>query len=201
MFFKIRCIRLSFWRLKFLGFTRSTLSSHICSTDSIPWVHHSREEGSLDYDGRLVLLQVYLKFNMIIHHQQLACGREGDDGDVMAAQLVRPALRLLAGRAACMAASCCTCMTWRFIPPHASAVMLEPCVWAHTPVGTGLVVRGEDFPLVGNWSEMQPTGQGLDVLPVWVLTRVPSPPFPESLPWHCRSWPSHCQSCWIILLS
>jgi hypothetical protein len=111
MFFKIRCIRLSFWRLKFLGFTRSTLSSHICSTDSIPWVHHSREEGSLDYDGRLVLLQVYLKFNMIIHHQQLACGREGDDGDVMAAQLVRPALRLLAGRAACMAASCCT--SWR----------------------------------------------------------------------------------------
>jgi hypothetical protein len=38
--------------------------------DSIPWVHHSREEGSIDYDGRLVRLQVYLKFNMIIHHQQ-----------------------------------------------------------------------------------------------------------------------------------
>jgi hypothetical protein len=41
-----------------------------CSTDSIPWVHHSREEGSLDYDGRLVRLQVYLKSNMIIHCQQ-----------------------------------------------------------------------------------------------------------------------------------
>jgi hypothetical protein len=35
--------------------------------DSIPWVHHLREEGSLDYEGRLVGLQVYLKFNMIIH--------------------------------------------------------------------------------------------------------------------------------------
>jgi hypothetical protein len=42
---------------------------------------------------------------------ELACGRVGDDGDVMAAQLVRPTLRLLAGWAACMVASCCTCMT------------------------------------------------------------------------------------------
>jgi hypothetical protein len=54
----------------FLGFNRSTLASHICSTDSIPWVHHSREEGSLDYDGRLVRSQVYLNFNTIIHRQQ-----------------------------------------------------------------------------------------------------------------------------------
>jgi hypothetical protein len=38
------------------------------------------------------------------------------------------------------------------------------------------------IPLVENWSEMQPIGQGLDVLPVWVLTRVLSPPCPESLP-------------------
>jgi hypothetical protein len=38
------------------------------------------------------------------------------------------------------------------------------------------------IPLVGNWSEMQPTGQELDVLPVWVLTRVLSPPCPEYLP-------------------
>jgi hypothetical protein len=53
-------------------FNRSTLASHICSTDSIPWVHHLREEGSLDYDGRLVRLQVYLKFNMIIHRQHCA---------------------------------------------------------------------------------------------------------------------------------
>jgi hypothetical protein len=69
MIFKIRCIGFTSWRSKFLGFTRSTLASHNCSTDSIPWVHHSREEGSLDYDGRLVSLQVYLKFNTIIHRQ------------------------------------------------------------------------------------------------------------------------------------
>jgi hypothetical protein len=71
---------------------------------------------------------------------EFACGRVGDDGDVMAAQLVRPALRLLAGRAACMSASCCFRMTWRFAPLHASVAMLVPCVWAHTPVGTGLIV-------------------------------------------------------------
>jgi hypothetical protein len=58
------------WRLKFLGFTRSTLASHICSTDSISWVHYSREEWSLDYDRRLVRLQVYLNFNTNIHRQQ-----------------------------------------------------------------------------------------------------------------------------------
>jgi hypothetical protein len=29
-----------------------------------------------------------------------------------------------------------------------------------------------EIPLVGNWSEMQPTGRRLDVLPVWFLTRV-----------------------------
>jgi hypothetical protein len=38
--------------------------------DSIPWVHHSRLEGSLEYDWRLVRLQVYLNFNTIIHSQQ-----------------------------------------------------------------------------------------------------------------------------------
>jgi hypothetical protein len=76
---------------------------------------------------------------------ELACGRVGDDGDVMSAQLVRPALRLLAGRAACMATNCCTCMTWRFVPPHVSVAMLEPCVWTCTPVRTGLVVRGGDL--------------------------------------------------------
>jgi hypothetical protein len=76
---------------------------------------------------------------------ELACGRVGDDGDVMAAQLVRLALRLLARRAACMAASCCTCMTWRFVSPRASVAMLEPCVWVYAPVGTELVVRGGDL--------------------------------------------------------
>jgi hypothetical protein len=76
---------------------------------------------------------------------ELACGRAGDDGDVMAAQLVRPALRLLAGRAAYMAASCCTCMTWRFAPLHASVAKLAPCVGAHIPIVTGLIVRGGDL--------------------------------------------------------
>jgi hypothetical protein len=47
----------------------------------------------------------------------------------MAVQLVRPALRLLAGWATYMAASCCTCMMWRFVPLHVSVMMLEPCVW------------------------------------------------------------------------
>jgi hypothetical protein len=42
-----------------------------------------------------------------------------------------------------------------------------------------LVVR---IPLVGNWSKMQPTGRRLDILPVWVFTRVLSPPHPESWP-------------------
>jgi hypothetical protein len=49
-----------------------------------------------------------------------------------------------------------------------------------------LVVRGEDLsegiPLVGNWSEMLPTGRKCDILPVWVLTRVLSLPRLESLP-------------------
>jgi hypothetical protein len=38
--------------------------------DSIPWVHHSREEGSLDYDGGFVHLQIQLKLNTNIHRQQ-----------------------------------------------------------------------------------------------------------------------------------
>jgi hypothetical protein len=37
-------------------------------------------------------------------------------------------------------------------------------------------------PLVGNWSKMQPTGRRLDALPVWLLTKIFSPPCPESLP-------------------
>jgi hypothetical protein len=55
-----------------------------------------------------------------------------------------------------------------------------------------LVVRGGDLsceaetsrgvPLVGNWSEMLPTGWRLDVLPVSVLTGVLSPPRLESWP-------------------
>jgi hypothetical protein len=44
-----------------------------------------------------------------------------------------------------MAASCCTCMTWRFVPPRALVATLVPCIWAHVPVGAGLLVRGGDF--------------------------------------------------------
>jgi hypothetical protein len=134
---------------------------------------------------------------------ELACGRVGDDGDVMGAQSVRLALRLLSGRAGCMAANCCTCMAWGIVP-HMRRLWCscrEPSlrVRAHRPVRADLVMRGGDFlcevetcrvrqrlvvgvHLVGNWSEMQPTGRRLDVLPVWVLTKVLTPPCPESLP-------------------
>jgi hypothetical protein len=106
----------------------------------------------------------------------LACGRAGDDGDVMVARLVGPALRLSTGQVACMAANCCFRVMWRFAPPHASVASLELCARAHTLVGAGLVVRRVDLsceaetcrarrklvvarvPLVGNWSEMQLTG-------------------------------------------
>jgi hypothetical protein len=76
---------------------------------------------------------------------ELACGRVGDDGDVTAAQPVRPALRLLLGWAACMAASCCTRMTWGIIPPNALVVELALCFRAHVPAGAGLLVRGGDL--------------------------------------------------------
>jgi hypothetical protein len=78
---------------------------------------------------------------------------------VMAARLVRPALRLLPGQVACMAASCCFRVTWRFAPPHASVASLESCVWAHTLVGVWacrarrrLVVRGGDLSCEGSSS-------------------------------------------------
>jgi hypothetical protein len=38
--------------------------------DLIPWVHHSMEEGSLDYDGGFVDLQIHVNFDMKIHRQQ-----------------------------------------------------------------------------------------------------------------------------------
>jgi hypothetical protein len=41
-----------------------------CSTDSIPWVHHSREEGTLDYDGGFVRLQIHKNFDTTINRQQ-----------------------------------------------------------------------------------------------------------------------------------
>jgi hypothetical protein len=44
-----------------------------------------------------------------------------------------------------MAASCCSCVTWRFVPPYASVAMLMPCVWVHAPVGARPLVWGGDF--------------------------------------------------------
>jgi hypothetical protein len=57
---------------------------------------------------------------------ELACGKVGDDGDGMAAQPVRPALRLLSGPAACMAASWCTCIARGIVPPRALVLVLAP---------------------------------------------------------------------------
>jgi hypothetical protein len=57
---------------------------------------------------------------------ELACGRAGDDGDGMAAQPVRPALSLLSGSVACLAASCCICMARGIIPSCVSVVVLVP---------------------------------------------------------------------------
>jgi hypothetical protein len=54
----------------FSCFTRLNPCVAHCSTDSIPWVHHSREEGSLDYEGGFVRLQIHMKFDTNIHRQQ-----------------------------------------------------------------------------------------------------------------------------------
>jgi hypothetical protein len=51
-------------------FTRLNPCVAHCSTDSIPWVHHSRKEGSLDYDGGFVRLQIHMNFDTNIHGQQ-----------------------------------------------------------------------------------------------------------------------------------
>jgi hypothetical protein len=72
---------------------------------------------------------------------KLACVRVGDDVDVMVAQLGRPALRLLSGPAACMAASWRICMARVVIPPHVIAKVLAPQavphVMTHSPVRVG----------------------------------------------------------------
>jgi hypothetical protein len=59
----------------------------------------------------------------------------------MVVRLVRPALRLLPMQVACMAASCCFRVTWRFAPPHASVASLESCAWACAPVRAGDLLR------------------------------------------------------------
>jgi hypothetical protein len=43
-------------------------------------------------------------------------------------------------------------VTWRFVPPHASVAMSVSCVWAHTLVEAGLVVRGGDLSCEGSSS-------------------------------------------------
>jgi hypothetical protein len=48
-----------------------------CSTDSIPWVHHSREEKSLDYDRGFVRLQIHMNFDTIIYRQQDSTFQQG----------------------------------------------------------------------------------------------------------------------------
>jgi hypothetical protein len=96
---------------------------------------------------------------------ELGCGREGDDGDVMGAQSVRPALRLLAGRAVCMATSCCILHDMEIRSSICVGGVTESCVRAHASVGARLVVRRGDLsceaetsrarvPLVGNWLEV-----------------------------------------------
>jgi hypothetical protein len=51
-------------------FTRLNPCIAHCSTDTVPWVHHSREEGSLYYDGGFVRLQIHINFDTIIDLQQ-----------------------------------------------------------------------------------------------------------------------------------
>jgi hypothetical protein len=51
-------------------FTRLNPCVAHCSTGSIPWVHHLREEGSLDYDRGFVRLQIHMNFDTNIHCQQ-----------------------------------------------------------------------------------------------------------------------------------
>jgi hypothetical protein len=81
---------------------------------------------------------------------ELACGRVGDDDDGMAAQPVRPALRLLSGPAACMTANWCVCMARGIVPPHVSVVALVPlarvaCHGPRTSQSWGEVVRDGDL--------------------------------------------------------
>jgi hypothetical protein len=107
-------------------------------------------------------------------------------------QQSRPTLRLLSGPAACMSRQLvclhgagnrsptrrgrdvCSLGSRRVSWPTPQSESRE------TRAGRRLVVRGGDLsgevPLVGNWSEMLPTGWEHCVLPVRVLTRVLSPP-------------------------
>jgi hypothetical protein len=61
-------------------FTRLNPCVAHCSTNSIPWVHHSREEGSHDYDGGFVRMQIHMNFDTIIYRQQDSCASRGAGG-------------------------------------------------------------------------------------------------------------------------
>jgi hypothetical protein len=100
---------------------------------------------------------------------KLACGRIGDDIDVMVAQPGIPALRPLSGSAACMAASWCICMARGVVSPRVIAKVLAhqaraACHGPLTSRSRGKLVRGGDLswgdPSCGelvedaaNWSE------------------------------------------------
>jgi hypothetical protein len=133
-----------------------------------------------------------------VSQAKLACGKVRDDVDGMAVQPGRPALRLLSGPTACMGR--------QLVPLHGAGNRSPMChgggarapgsrrvSWPTPQSESGgararwrLAVRGrnllEGIPLVGNWSEMLPTGRKHDVLPVWVLTGLLSLPRLESWP-------------------
>jgi hypothetical protein len=148
---------------------------------------------------------------------EFACYRVGGEGDLMAAQLSRAAIRLLPGPAARAGRQlgCLHGMGNR--PPR---VVLEVFARRDRAMRYGLrlgrrrrlLVRTsnssckagtrrarrrliEGVPLVGNWSEKLPTSREQDILPVMVLTGVLSPPHLESWLSRCQSCPSHCQWC------
>jgi hypothetical protein len=102
---------------------------------------------------------------------KLACRRVGGDGDEMAAQLSRPASKLMSGPAARVGRQlvCLHCVGNRFptrrgedvrvsgVAPHASVGVRGSSRETETSrVRRKVVVRGRDFsegvPLVGNWS-------------------------------------------------
>jgi hypothetical protein len=148
---------------------------------------------------------------VLVPRAELVCSRVGDDGNGMVVQLSRSALRLLSGPAArtdrqlvCLHGAGNRSPTRRGGDVRVLGSWRVFWLTPQSESGTArarrrLVVRGgdcsEEVPLVGNWSEMLPTGQDQDVLPVMVLTGVLSPPHPESWPSRCQSWPSHCQWC------
>jgi hypothetical protein len=127
---------------------------------------------------------------------ELACNRVGDDDDWMAAQLSKPALKLLSGPAACTDRQLvCLHGAGNRSPTHRGGDVRvsgpQRVSWPTPQLDSGtararrrLVVQGGDYseevPLVGNWSEMLPTGREQDVLPVMVLTGVLNPPHPDS---------------------